>query len=87
MPATHDQPDPQLVNAIRRLRRERRMSQEAVAREADLSTSAYAKIERGVTSPAWVTVRQVAAAFDLTISEFAAEVDRDTTSSGPDCER
>lgn len=53
------------------------MSQEAVARNADLSTSAYAKIERAVTSPAWSTVTQIAAALDLTIGQLAAEVDRE----------
>lgn len=69
-------PDPQLSRTLRRLRDERTLSQEAVARRADMSTSAYAKIERCETSPAWTTVRQIATAFDLTISEFAAEVDR-----------
>ncbi len=70
-------PDLQLVSALRRLRAERAISQEAVARNADLSTSAYAKIERGATSPAWTTVRQIATAYDLTITQLAAEVDKE----------
>ena len=39
-----------------------------------MSTSAYAKIERGETSPAWTTVRQIAAAYELTIAELAQMV-------------
>ena len=77
MPSSLVQPDPQLARALRRLRTERGMSQEAVARKADLSTGAYAKIERGETSPAWTTVRQIATAYELTIAQLAAEVTKE----------
>jgi transcriptional regulator with XRE-family HTH domain len=77
MPSSLAEPDPQLAQALRRLRAEKDLSQEAVARRADLSTGAYAKIERGETSPAWTTVRKIAGAYGLTISKLAAEVDKE----------
>jgi transcriptional regulator with XRE-family HTH domain len=77
VPSSLVQPDPQLSRALRRLRAERGISQEAVARRAELSTGAYAKIERGETSPAWTTVRQIATAYELTIAQLAAKVDRE----------
>lgn len=75
MPSSLAKPDPQLARTLRRLRTERDLSQEAVARKADLSSGAYAKIERGEASPAWTTVRKIATAFDLTIGDLATEVD------------
>lgn len=70
-------PDPQLGAALRRLRDRRGWSQEDVAHRAGLTLSAYGKIERAETAPAWGTVRDLAAAFDMSIAELAAEVEKE----------
>jgi transcriptional regulator with XRE-family HTH domain len=48
------------------------MAQEAVAFNAGISTGAVARIELGQASPSWVTVRAIARALDVSISELAA---------------
>jgi transcriptional regulator with XRE-family HTH domain len=64
--------DPALATVIRRLRLEQGISQETLARKADMSTGSYAKVERGKTGPAWVTVRAIAKGFGLTPVELVA---------------
>ena len=56
------------------------MTQEELGHKAGLTTGGYAKVERAQTAPAWGTVRQIAAALDLTIGQLGVEVDRETTS-------
>lgn len=80
------QPDPDLAAVIRRLRSKRGMTQEDVARGADLTVNGYAKIERGDVSPTWPTVRAVARALDVSLKQLGAEVDnehRKTEESAP----
>ncbi len=68
-------PDPVLAAALRRLREERGLAQEAVAFRSGLSTGAIARIELGQSSPSWVTVREIANALDLTMADLVAEVE------------
>jgi len=68
-------PDPALAAAVRRLREDRGMAREALAFRSGVSTVTVARIELGQASPAWVTVRSIAKALDLTIGELAAAVE------------
>ena len=69
-------PDPALGRALRELREERGMSQEAVAHAADLTLGAYGRIERSDVAPAWTTVRAIARALDISVEQLGTAVDR-----------
>lgn len=69
-------PDPALAAALRRLREERGMTREALAYRAGITTGALAGIELCTSAPGWATVRDVAAALDLSLSGLAAAVER-----------
>jgi transcriptional regulator with XRE-family HTH domain len=68
-------PDPNLAAALRRLRLERGTTQEALAYRSGITTGSLARIELGQASPAWATVRQIAAALEVTMVELAAAVE------------
>lgn len=68
-------PDPALAAALRRLREDRGMAQEALAFRSGISTGAIARIELAQASPAWVTVRLIADALDVSLAELAAAVE------------
>ena len=61
--------------AVRRMRAERGITQEALAFKADVTIATTSRIERGETEPKWGTVRRLAAALDVTVGELAAEDD------------
>lgn len=69
--------DKSLAAVIRRLRQERHESQEEVAHGAGLTTGSYVRIELGQASPAWVTVRGIAEALDLSLVELAKAIERE----------
>jgi transcriptional regulator with XRE-family HTH domain len=57
------------------------MRQRDLAREAKLSATHVWRIEQGDVNPGWDTVRQLAAALGIKVSELAAvaeELDRET---------
>lgn len=64
-------PDPQLAATVLRLRKERGITQEELAYEADLTISAMARIERGRSNPAWTTVLAIAGALGITLQDLA----------------
>jgi transcriptional regulator with XRE-family HTH domain len=66
-----EQPQPALGKAIRQLREERGISQEALAYEAGVTSGTLSLIERGRSNPTWGTVKGVAAALDVTIADLA----------------
>ena len=68
--------DPALAAVLRKLRHDRGLSQEAVARRAEITKNAYMRIELGQASPAWSTVRRIADALEVTLEQLAAEVER-----------
>jgi transcriptional regulator with XRE-family HTH domain len=74
-------PDLALASTLRRLRRERGLTQEALAFHASVTVSALARIERGLSNPAWTTLVRIANALDITPAELiaAAEGDRAQT--------
>lgn len=66
-----EQPDAALADAICRARKERGLTQERLAFRADLTVSATARIERGLSNPAWTTVRRIAVALGVTVQDLA----------------
>lgn len=60
-----------LGRAIRRLREERGLSQEALAVGAGVTASSLGQIERGRASPRWDTVQVIATELGVSISELA----------------
>jgi transcriptional regulator with XRE-family HTH domain len=70
------EPQEALGRAIRQLRDERGLTQKDLARAADMDVTAISHIERGRSNPAWGTVRRIATALDVPISEVAARAER-----------
>jgi transcriptional regulator with XRE-family HTH domain len=68
-------PDPDLGNALRRLREDRKLTQESVSHGADITLGAYGRIERSEVAPAWPTVRAIASGLGISLSELGAAVD------------
>jgi transcriptional regulator with XRE-family HTH domain len=66
-----DQPQPGLGKAIRQLREERGMTQEALAQAAGITVGHMSMIERGHSNPTWATVKAVATALDASMVEMA----------------
>jgi len=61
--------------ALRRVREERGVSREVVAFHAGVTTGTLARLELGQSDPSWSTIRAVAAALELSLSELAAAVE------------
>jgi transcriptional regulator with XRE-family HTH domain len=68
-------PDEALARALKRLRAEREMTQEAVAYRAGIAVGSLAKIETARTVPSWDTVRRIAQALDTSLVELAKAVE------------
>ena len=67
--------DPQLASTLRSMRTDRGETQEDLAHRADLTVAAYARIERGHANPTWTTVRRIAIALGVTLSELAQAIE------------
>jgi len=65
-----DQPQPALGKAIRQLRQQRDMTQEALAHAAGVTVSHLSTIERGHSNPTWATVKAISAALDVSLVEL-----------------
>jgi len=70
---TRDTPHPQpaLGRAIRRLREDRDLSLRTFAPRAGVTFNTLSLIERGEANPTWETIKGIAAALDVPISELA----------------
>lgn len=64
-------PQPALGAAIRELRKERGMTQEALAHEAKITVGHLSMIERGHANPSWGAVRAIAEALAVSVSALA----------------
>jgi transcriptional regulator with XRE-family HTH domain len=64
-------PQPGIGAAIRQRREKVGMTQEALAGEAGTTLSTLSVIERGLANPTWATVRDIAAALNVSIGELA----------------
>jgi transcriptional regulator with XRE-family HTH domain len=70
MPPSKPQPL-KLGMAIRRLRKERGLTQEGLAHAAGSTTATISSIERGRSNPNWSTVEAIASALDTSMVEIA----------------
>lgn len=66
-----DKPQKALGSAIRHLRDQQGITQEALASKAEVTTGLIGLIERGEGNPTWSTVRQIADALGVSIGELA----------------
>jgi XRE family transcriptional regulator, aerobic/anaerobic benzoate catabolism transcriptional regulator len=66
-----DQPQPALGKAIRQVREERGMTQEALAQEAGVTVGHMSMIERGHSNPTWGTIKGIANALKISIADVA----------------
>ena len=64
-------PQPALGKAIRQLRRERGESLESLAPKAGLALNTLSLIELGQANPTWETVKGIAAALGVSITDIA----------------
>lgn len=71
----HDQPDMDLATLLKRLREDSGITQEELAFDAGITASALSRIERGLNSPGWTTVRRLAEALDVTLVRLASELE------------
>lgn len=71
-------PRPQIAlgRAIRELRSERGLSQEAVALDASMEPSWLSHIEADRRNPSWSTVQRIAAALGVRVSDFALRAEK-----------
>jgi transcriptional regulator with XRE-family HTH domain len=67
--------DADLGRALRSLREQRGRSQEALAHDAGVTLRTLQRIERSQANPTWSTVRRIARALGVTLTELARTVD------------
>ncbi len=73
--ARGDDPQAALGDAIRELRKKRKVTQEDLAHEAGVTVGTLSLIERGKSNPAWGTVKRIAKALDTTMGDLAKRAD------------
>ncbi len=71
-----EQADQALAALLKRLREERDITQEQLAFDAGITTSALSRIERGLNSPGWMTVKRIADALGLSLVELVTDLER-----------
>ncbi len=69
-----NRPDPALAAVLKRRRRQRGITQENLAFQADLTISAMSRIERGLSNPTWTSVQAIAEALGIELDELGAAV-------------
>ena len=69
-------PQPAVGAAIRQLREQRGLTQEALAANAGTTLSTLSVIERGLANPTWATLRDIAAALGVSMSDLAKLAER-----------
>jgi transcriptional regulator with XRE-family HTH domain len=67
-----DDPQIGLGKAIRKLRQERKLSQEALGNRAEIHPTWISHIESGRINPTWGNVRRIAAGLKVPLEELAA---------------
>jgi transcriptional regulator with XRE-family HTH domain len=71
----HEHADMALAGLLKQLREDRGITQEQLAFDAGITASALSRIERGLNSPGWTTVKRLAQALDVTLVRLAGEVE------------
>lgn len=74
--ARGDDPQPALGDAIRELRKKRKVTQEDLAHDAGITVGTLSLIERGKSNPAWGTVKRIAGALETTMGDLAKRADK-----------
>lgn len=69
-------PQPALGGAIRELREKRGETLESAGQSAGVAPNTLSLIERGEANPTWETVRGIAAALGVPVSELAKAAER-----------
>ncbi len=77
MPTPSPRADKRLAAVLRRLREDRKLSQESLAHKAELTAGSLARIELGQASPEWSTVVRIADALGVSMVDLAARVERE----------
>jgi len=75
-PRQTPQPQPALGKAIRALRERCELSQEDLAPQAGITPGTLSLIERGEANPTWGTVRGIATALGVQVSELAKAAEK-----------
>jgi transcriptional regulator with XRE-family HTH domain len=57
-----------------------------LAIRAGITIASMSRIERGVTAPAWSTVRAIATALDISLEELGAAVEQEQAHKAEDTE-
>jgi transcriptional regulator with XRE-family HTH domain len=70
-----DQPDQVLAALLKQLREDRKVTQEQLAFDAGITASALSRIERGLNSPGWMTVKRIVEALDVTLVELVTDLE------------
>ena len=65
-----ERPQPALGEAVRQLREKHSATQEAVARDAGITTATLSLIERGQANPTWDTLKKITAALGSSMGEL-----------------
>jgi transcriptional regulator with XRE-family HTH domain len=73
--APRNEPQAGLGKAIKQFRKERGVSQEELGHRAGIHPTWISHIESGRNNPAWGSVRRIAAALGLALSELAARAE------------
>lgn len=73
--APRTEPQAALGKAIKQLRKEQGLSQEELGHRAEIHPTWISHIESGRNNPAWGSVRRIAAALNLELSELAARAE------------
>jgi transcriptional regulator with XRE-family HTH domain len=73
-----EQPDPVLAALLKRLREEREITQEQLAFDAGITASALSRIERGLNNPGWTTIKRIAKALDVSLTDLGADLEKTT---------
>jgi transcriptional regulator with XRE-family HTH domain len=69
-------PQEALGEAVWRYRDERGLQQDDLAEKANVNPTQLSRLEHGSINPSWGTVRRVAAALDLPMSELVARAEQ-----------
>jgi len=72
---------------IRKIRESKDLSQENVAEDLGMTTSAYSKIERGVTDPSTTKLFKVAEVLKVDIRDFFVDIKQKYTKAEEDKEK
>jgi transcriptional regulator with XRE-family HTH domain len=75
MVARSSNPDPALAATVRRLREERGITREALAFHSGITTGSLARIELTQSTPGWDTVRSIARALEISLTDLGAAVE------------